>query len=614
MMMNGAGPPAVVDRMNWHNFMTQAEADERLEACRNQMLEAQRRLFPLSDNLFALVTTVLSDLNEMQRERFASTMALRGLRIQQYSYDIVREIFIELFCAPRSSLDNPNLRSSQTSRSFCILDEGEMDEMAGYWVEDDDTGELGFLPEWEDVFWTHDDLSFTWASAHFSGRKLRRGAPRFGGKGRGKGGYKGRFKRKYRSRGKGNAHFADEEWSNWTKGKGKKGKGKYKGKGDGKGFSKGGKHQGKSKGKGDFKGDKGKGSPDQTHLVDAAPPSSASTPEIRSSGDVWYDDSWYQDTWWTDDYQDWSSGYEAEEWHTSPGWTATTVTTQPPPPPSTNDYAGFFVECLDEQSDQVLLVNSGTGPGSDAESNPENIPISYTLLNSQRRDDMIDCVNIPMLNLKMHPTYVILDLGCTRAMGSRTAATRLASALSEDFYIQYLPSNSLFRFANSDQTTCTEKMRVWFPKPEYSTEPHMWTDFDIIEQGDVPMLMSLVQMRNLRFQLHLTPEAAWLYTPAKRGLHHCQHGPELDYAWIRLMCSTSKHLILNLEDLGCMPLNISRIVAAHDADQSHPSFAASSSSGPSNVPHPNRPVEVPPRKTVFQEAAHADQNAEVAEM
>jgi hypothetical protein len=110
--------------------------------------------FPLQDNLFALILTVLSDLIEQQRERMTSTMALRGARIDAYTYESVRDIFIELFCAPRSSLENPSLRTGSQGRSFCIMDHGDMDGTYGYWVEDDESGEVGFLPEVEDVFWT----------------------------------------------------------------------------------------------------------------------------------------------------------------------------------------------------------------------------------------------------------------------------------------------------------------------------------------------------------------------------------------------------------------------------------------------------------------------------
>ena len=50
-----------------------------------------------------------------------------------------------------------------------------------------------------------------------------------------------------------------------------------------------------------------------------------------------------------------------------------------------------------------------------------------------------------------------------------------------------------------------------------------FTEFAIVDQGDVPLLMSLPQMRNLGFQFELTPEKAYIlvlctYWHEKNGL------------------------------------------------------------------------------------------------
>ena len=181
---------------------------------------------PLNDNLFALTVVVLADLQEAQGERFSSTMSLRGLTISDYTFDAVREVMIELFCAPKSSIDNPSLRTVHAVRSFCVLDDGELDGQTGYWVEDDETGDEGFLPEFDDVLWVYDDKADAWASHRFHGRRMRRGQPKGKGKGKGKKGRR-RFKSR-RGKGKGqSAHWGDGEWEEnvaWSKGKGKQGK------------------------------------------------------------------------------------------------------------------------------------------------------------------------------------------------------------------------------------------------------------------------------------------------------------------------------------------------------------------------------------------------------
>ena len=72
----------------------------------------------------------LADLQESQRERFPSTMSLRGEAVSDYTFHEVRDAMSERFCAPKSSMDNPSLRTVTAVRSFCVLDKGEMDGRA----------------------------------------------------------------------------------------------------------------------------------------------------------------------------------------------------------------------------------------------------------------------------------------------------------------------------------------------------------------------------------------------------------------------------------------------------------------------------------------------------
>ena len=166
------------------SVLSQADIDTALQGHNKQLRQAHQDRFPINDNLFALITTCLADLHEVMRERMSSTLAMRGISIEAYTFDIIREVFLELFCNPKSSLENPNLRTAGTSRSFCVIEDGDMDGVTGFWAEDEETGEVGFLPDLEDVFWVYDDNTFAWNSSHFRGRRLRRGPPR--GKGKGK--------------------------------------------------------------------------------------------------------------------------------------------------------------------------------------------------------------------------------------------------------------------------------------------------------------------------------------------------------------------------------------------------------------------------------------------
>ena len=190
-----------------------AERQEAYQAWENRRRRRHEQQFPISDNLFALMFTVQADLNEHQRESLTSHMTIRGFQVQNYTFEGLREAFIELFCAPKSGLDNPNYRTSGQGRSFLVYDYGECDGQYGYWVQDDETEEEGFVPEFDDVFWTFDDQSEAWISHRFKQRKLRNGKGKGKGKPKGKGkGSKGRswfkpFTSKGKSKGKDHSDF-----------------------------------------------------------------------------------------------------------------------------------------------------------------------------------------------------------------------------------------------------------------------------------------------------------------------------------------------------------------------------------------------------------------------
>ena len=70
------------------------------------------------------------------------------------------------------------------------------------------------------------------------------------------------------------------------------------------------------------------------------------------------------------------------------------------------------------------------------------------------------------------------------------------------------------------------------------------TEFDIVEQGHVPILMSLPQMRNLRFQFELHPDKALLSSPV------------LGIWDVKLKVAPSSHLVLDLLDLSRFLWNV----------------------------------------------------------
>ena len=80
--------------------------------------------------------------------------------------------------------------------------------------------------------------------------------------------------------------------------------------------------------------------------------------------------------------------------------------------------------------------------------------------------------------------------------------------------MELLPDSSTFNFANGQKALAREKCRIWF-----SYEPPLFTDFSIIDEGKVPFLMSLPQMKNLGVSLDLrgTPEKILFHTGFLKG-------------------------------------------------------------------------------------------------
>ena len=137
------------------------------------------------------------------------------------------------------------------------------------------------------------------------------------------------------------------------------------------------------------------------------------------------------------------------------------------------------------------------------------------------------------------PTVCILGLGCTRAMGSRKAVDAFCryvdSHPNSGLWYEIHPTSSRFFLANSQQSKCTEKIVIFMYDHGWNSQ---FAEFDIVEEGDVPLLMSLPHMRNLGFQFELTPEKAY-WSWARVGMRK-----------MVLKTSMTTHLILDLQDIA----------------------------------------------------------------
>ena len=115
-------------------------------------------------------------------------------------------------------------------------------------------------------------------------------------------------------------------------------------------------------------------------------------------------------------------------------------------------------------------------------------------------------VQFTTINLNRSPNNVILYSGCTRAMGSRYAIERLQRYVEDHcpgkITFTFFPSGTKFSFASSQSALITERVTLWF-----DTQPPANTTIEVLDEGSVPILFSIQQMRNLRMTLEHTPTA-----------------------------------------------------------------------------------------------------------
>ena len=132
---------------------------------------------------------------------------------------------------------------------------------------------------------------------------------------------------------------------------------------------------------------------------------------------------------------------------------------------------------------------------------------------------------------------VVLDIGCTRPIGSRQAIQAFMShAWWYGIQCEIIKRNAKFSFANSAMSNLTEACRIWFP-----TDPPCCTEIAILEQGTVPILLSLGQMKNLYFTLEMRPNIVYLTSPP------------LSLKRVPLDTARSTHLILDLSKVTYKP-------------------------------------------------------------
>ena len=132
---------------------------------------------------------------------------------------------------------------------------------------------------------------------------------------------------------------------------------------------------------------------------------------------------------------------------------------------------------------------------------------------------------------------MILDSGCTRAMGSRFAIDRLVQACQQhpkrdQIWFSKQPCSNKCSSANGEQSTVKERLVFHF------RNDHAHTCVDILDKGKVPILFSVEQMRSLRMNIEHTPVGEFLTCPLF-GMRRAA-----------LAVSTSNHPVLDIMTLA----------------------------------------------------------------
>ena len=438
--------------------------------------------------------------------------------MDQYRVGELRETFIEMFCTVKTAVDNPMMNPSGSGgrRAFLVLEEGDLDGSFGYWAEDEEDGAEGFLDALEDVFWIWDDNDYSWFQRRFQGRRTRKGKGKGKGrkgKGKGKGGrrfFRPRNKGKGKGKRKGKSHlveddsyYANEEWQgyeneNWNEGywayedetawqsqgwdewQEYDEYGYFQGKG-----KKGKKGKGKGK-KGHGPSEQGKGQGDGKGAANYVNPSHSSQPTVQQAA-----------------------------------------------LPSSASASGFFVTHSDVSLTSVKVTQDG-----DQSMEPDLSGCAFLGQEANPVQKVEEEGVAFHTENQMPPTVAILDLGCTRAMGSRNAVNAFCDYVDNNecgLWYKIEPTSSRFFFANSQQTKCTEKLVIHMYDKSWSVHT---TEFDIVEEGNVPLLMSLPQMRNLGFQFELSPQKSFLNC-TRLGIWKHQ-----------LRMAKSTHLVMDFQDIA----------------------------------------------------------------
>jgi len=542
--------PAVRQQIN---DMDPEDARQRMVELReeqiNVMRTAYRAQFPLTDNLMSLVFLVQADLNENQRERFVTSMSLRQVGMAQYTYLQVKQLFMELFCTTHTGIADPTICHVRRS-TFLVLSEGECEGETGYWVTEEETGDEGFVSLYiDDEFWVLN------AKRGYSRRKVFHRKFKQG-KGKGRGGNQRKrpgFRPRSQRKGKGylaeGQQFPDDQ-AFYGKKAGKKGGKKNK-------------DSFKSSKKGKSSKNDASSSTGKANLAATSPSEEHNDVQDSATGqDAWSDDYYWDSNYgcWVY-YEQWENQPESWNYFAHNGWD---VRSDHRCREIATNFSPFGMVLFIILLMEILLHQFSLLIGY-AKLFLHRIRLTIVFVSHQFFESEVEFIQHPAeheerhfaepeevrydgptylaeenvrynghvylnyesnvqhtlltgyVDMSSNPTYVILDSGCTRAMGSRFAIDRLVKACTNHRYSHLIKftkeaSNNKFSFANGESSHVKEKLVIHLKNPKHPTG-WITTTVDILDKGRVPILFSVEQMRNLRMNIEHTPAGEFLTCP-----------------------------------------------------------------------------------------------------
>ena len=120
-----------------------------MERANARLRDQHARTIPITANLVALIFVSLSDLTQDQRQVLTSLMAHRNRVLADYRLNELREVYLEICCTTKTSVDNPLLAPSghDGRKTFLVIDEGYLDSHEGYWSRTKRMAQKGSLKQ-----------------------------------------------------------------------------------------------------------------------------------------------------------------------------------------------------------------------------------------------------------------------------------------------------------------------------------------------------------------------------------------------------------------------------------------------------------------------------------